>query len=160
MLQRLMAKYGLTLSDLEEQSADRTKHWFKCKNKRERALLQQITAFVLQSREFDFWLVRGSPSQRGVSLTTLEYAEVDVRYEAYKNALKAELLKAESRAYSAFIQANNLGLLPAEDAPEPPPIDPDELAAILGLMSGMKPIQVHRQIENRIATTKDNHEHQ
>lgn len=146
MLQRLMVKYNLTLADLEDQSAERTKHWFKCKNKRERALLQQITAFVLQSREFDFWAARGVPGERAVSLTRLEFAEVDVRYEACKRALKAELLKAEARVYSAFIQANNLGLAASEDDAPAAPMDPDELFAIMALMGSMRPVQVHRQI--------------
>lgn len=149
MLQRLMSKYNLTLADLEDQAAERTRHWFKCKNKRERLLLQQIAAFVLQSREYDFWSAKHLPGQRAISLTPLEFAEVDVRYQACKKALAAELVKVEARVYSAFIQANNLGLQRAEDAPEPPPMDPDELAAILGLMSGMNPVQVHRQIGNR-----------
>ncbi len=145
MLQRLMSKYNLTLADLEDQAAERVRRWFKCRNKRERALLTQITAFVLQSREFDFWSAKNAPGERAVSLTPLEFAEVDVRYESCKRALKQELQKAEARVYLAFIQANNLGLAPSDGA-EPASMDPDELAAILGLMSGMKPVQVHRQI--------------
>jgi hypothetical protein len=152
MLARLMHKYRLTIADLEDPAAERTKHWFKCRNKRERALLSQITAFVLQSREFDIWSAKTLPGERAVSLTPLEFAEVDVRYEAYKVALKAELQKAEARIYSAFIQANNLGLSPLEDADHPsPPMDPEDLFAIMALMGGMKPVQVYRQIEDGAA---------
>jgi hypothetical protein len=146
MLGRLMAKYELTLADLEDQAAVRTRYWFKCKNEIERALLRQIVSCVLGDTRVALWSRRGS-SERAAELSPLEFAEVDVRFQACKPALRAELRKAEARTLTAFIHTNRLGV-DAKSDDEGTMMDSDELAAVLGMMQGMKPIRFHRQISN------------
>lgn len=151
MLARLMSKYGLTIVDLDDQAVERKKHWFKCSTEMERRLLSQIVCSVLGRRDVAIWRQKGK-RDRAVELSPLEFAEVDVRFEACKPALRAELKKVESRVFVAFVHANHLSADTGDDEDAAAPVDLDELAAIIGLMQGMKPVQVHRQIEHRAPT--------
>lgn len=151
MLARLMCKYSLTIADLDDQALERTRRWFRCRTEADRRLLIQIVAFVLGQKDFDVWK-RPGKRDRAVDLSPLEYAEVDVRYEACKPALQAELRKAEKRVFSAFVHANKLGVSAEEDdTRDVGPVDMDELVAIMALMQSMRPVQVHRQIGTRAA---------
>lgn len=145
MLARLMEKYKLTIADLDDRATERTKRWFKCKNETEQRLLLQIASAVLGRRDVSMWKLPGT-RERALELSPLEYAEVDVRFEACKPALRAELKKAERRVFLAFVHANDLGVSSDDDDRDSTPVDMGELAAIMGLMQSMKPVQVHRQI--------------
>jgi len=146
MLEKLLAKYGMTVTDLESESQPATLREFKYSTEFERRLLSQIVACVLGTRSFAAWRLRGKKILK-FELTALQYAEVDVRYNAYRSPLRKELDKATSRVYSAFVQANDLGVSTDENDDTPPPdMDWDELEAIMALTRTMRPTPIHRQI--------------
>lgn len=148
MLAKLLDKYGMTVEDLEGEQHAIERHWFTYRTEIERKLLVQIVANVLNSSAITRWKRRGK-RMIGFDLTAFQHAEVDVRYEAYRKPLQKELEKATSRIYSAFVQANDLGVDRSDDDDHPrPEVDMDELMAIMALMRTMKPTPVHRQLES------------
>lgn len=147
MLAKLLAKYKMTIEDLEGEVHPTARYKFTFKTKMEARLLVQIVASVLNTNSVNYWK-HGQKKLRSFELTALQHAEVDVRYTAYRVALQKELDKAADRLYQAFIQANHLGVRSERDDGEPPNIDMDELQAIMALMATMKPTPIHRQLEN------------
>jgi hypothetical protein len=152
MLAKLLARYGMTVADLDgdEQKAER--HFFTYRTDTERRLLIQIVANITGANSIHHWKRKGK-RVIGFELTTLQYAEVDVRYEAYRGPLQAELNKTTNRVYAAFVQANDLGVSRTneDDDSDRPPTDLDELMAVMALMQTMRPVPIHRQIEREAA---------
>ena len=146
MLAKLLAKYGMTVADLESDAGLAQRREFKYSTEFDRKLLSQIVASVLGTRSLTSWRRRGK-RQVGFDLTALQFAEIDVRYNAYRGALRKELEKTTGRVYAAFVQANNLGVSAGDDDEPAEDMDLNELHAILGLMQAMRPTPVHRQIE-------------
>jgi hypothetical protein len=145
MLQKLLAKYSMTVADLESEAQPVTRREFKYATEYERRLLAQIVAFVLGTRTPDLWRRRGKKILFA-ELTALQFAEVDVRYTSYRAALRKELDKATERVFSAFIHSNDLGVASNDDDAGASDVDMAELAAIMALMQTMRPIPIHRQI--------------
>lgn len=147
MLQKLLAKYSMTVADLENEAQPIEKREFKYATEYDRRLLSQIVASVLETRSLTSWRRRGKKIIL-YELTALQYAEVDVRYNAYRGALRKELDKASGRVYAAFVQANDLGVGRDDDDDSlPPDIDLAELEAIVALMRTMEPTPIYRQLE-------------
>lgn len=150
MLEKLLAKYDMSIADLDGDAGLAQRREFKYSTEFDRKLLSQIVASVLGTRSLTSWRRRGK-KQVGFDLTTLQFAEVDVRYSAYRGALRKELEKATGRVYAAFVQANNLGVSAGDDDEPADDMDLDELHAILGLMQAMRPTPIHRQIAQGVA---------
>lgn len=150
MLNKLLDKYGMTITDLEGGDQVAVRREFKYTTEYDRRLVRQIAAFVLGTRSFTSWKRAGKKIML-FELTSLQYAEVDIRYTAYRGQLRKELAKASDRVYSAFIHTNDLGVDRSDDDEQPTDMDLAELEAILGLMSTMRPIPIHRQIEQERA---------
>lgn len=146
MLARLLAKYGMTVEDLDDEAQPRVQREFKYATEFERRLLVQIVAYVLGTRSVEIWRRRGKKALV-FELTALQFAEVDVRYTAYRGALRKEMDKTTERVFSAFIHSNSLGVSSGDDDTDSPDMDMGELAAIMGLMQAMRPTPIHRQLE-------------
>jgi len=151
MLAKLLAKYSMTIADLESEAQPARRREFTYSTAFDRRLLSQIVASVLCTRSLSSWR---RPGEKAVffELTALQFAEVDVRYTAYRKALAKELKKSTERVYMAFIQTNDLGVAPSDGYPDDSGMDLDELAAIMGLMGAMRPTPIHRQIAQEGAT--------
>jgi hypothetical protein len=149
MLAKLLAKYNMTIADLEGEAQQVERHYFTYTTDIERRLLIQIVANITSAQGVHHWKRKGK-RMIGFELTALQFAEVDVRYEAYRKPLQAELDKTTNRVYAAFVQANDLGVSRDDDDERPLPSMEDlaELQAIMALMQTMKPTPVHRQLES------------
>ena len=146
MLAKLLAKYSMTIADLESEAQPVERREFKYSTEFERRLLSQIVASVLGTRSIAAWRRRGKKVVQ-FELTALQYAEVDVRYNAYRAPLRKELDKAATRVYAAFVQANDLGVgTDDDDDVQAPDMDWDELEAILALTRTIRPTPIRRQI--------------
>jgi hypothetical protein len=145
MLSKLLAKYSMTIEDLENEAQPVTRREFKYTTEYERRLLAQVIARVLGTMKPDIWRRRGKKALL-IDLTALQFAEVDVRYTAYRDALRKELRKATERVLAAFIHSNDLGVASNDNGGPEAPYDMDELAAIMALMQTMRPTPIHRQI--------------
>lgn len=150
MLNKLLNKYGMTVADLEGGDHVAMRREFKYTTEYDRRLLRQVVAFVLDTRSFTSWKRTGKKIML-FDLTALQYAEVDIRYTAYRAQLRKELAKATDRIYLAFIHTNDLGVGSNDDVPPPGDMDLAELEAVMGLMRTMRPIPIHRQIEQEHA---------
>lgn len=152
MLDKLLQKYGMTVADLDEVAQPTTRREFKYSTDFERRLLSQIVAFVLGTTSITSWRRRDKRSRTvRFDLTALQFAEVDVRYTAYRKVLSKDLEKTTERVYQAFVQANDLGVRSAGDASNDEPMNMDELMAIMALMQTMRPTPIHRQIDLQAA---------
>jgi hypothetical protein len=146
MLAKLLAKYGLTVADLENESQPVEKRWFSYQTEADKKLLIQIVASVTEQSAVRYSTYRGQ-RKIGFTLTALQFADVDVRYTAFRAALRKELEKATARVYAAFVYANDLGVARDDDDDgQRLGMDMEELAAIMALMRTMKPTPVHRQL--------------
>lgn len=145
MLAKLLAKYEMSIEDLETDTQPAALREFKFATEHERRLLHQVIARVLGTRSPEVWRRRGKKILIA-DLTPLQFAEVDVRYTAYRTALRKELSKATERVLLAFIHSNDLGVASSDDDESVEPRDLDELAAIMALMQTIRPTPIHRQI--------------
>lgn len=145
-LSKMLAKHGMTLSDITDSDQERGEVSFKWRSQEERKLLLQIISKVLDSADFPTWAVRGKKVLI-VELTPAEHAEVLMHRAALAPALQAHM----KRAMTAFIQVNKLYPATAREAETPrEPIDKAELAAIMQMMSATQPVAVRKAIPNAI----------
>lgn len=144
-LAKMLAKHGMQLSDITGDEQQRAKVSLKWRTKEGRLLLLQIIAKVTDADAFTTWVRRGQ-KELIVELTPAEHAEV-LMHEA---ALAPALSKHMRRAMQAFIQVNGLYSTPSEcDEPAPrKPMDKDELAAIMQMMSATRPVAVLKGLPN------------
>ncbi len=87
-LSRLMDKYGITESDLNEETVEC--EWFRYKDELQRRLLNQIIYMVLGKVDA-YKRAGGNFKLVGVYCTTYQRIEIEANYEFYKNALADEL---------------------------------------------------------------------
>lgn len=154
MLAKLLTKYGMTVDDLEGEAHPAERRFFTYRSDIERKLLIQIVANIIGAAGVHHWKRKGK-RMIGFQLTALQFAEVDVRYEAYRKPLLKELEKTTNRVYAAFVHANDLGVSSGEndddDRPAPNMGELAELQAIMALMQTMRPTPIHRQLERQAA---------
>ncbi len=146
LLERELAKAGLTLADLEKP-AERTTHWFTHKRGgAERKLLNQLAYAVLGKSYSGTWTHtagRGRHTLSGVDCTDAEAVEIKFLFDAHRVALE----KAMERAVTAYIMANNIFPADAKENPSRP--TREDYQAML-MSKGIAPTQVigiSRQLE-------------
>lgn len=139
-LARLLEQHGMTLDDIEGEGQVRKQVSIAYSTERERKLILQIVAKVLDTSEPSMWKRRGTKAII-FELTPAEHAEVLVCQAAMLPALKRHM----DRAFSAFIQANSLCPAP-KDGDERPQMDPKEVAAIVGMMSATERVTVNKAL--------------
>ena len=138
LLERELAKAGLTLADLEKP-AERTTHWFTHKRGgAERKLLNQLAYAVLGGSYSGIWTHTAGPGRHtltGVDCTDAEAVEIKFLFDVHRVALE----KAMERAVSAYIMANRIFPADAEETP-PRPTREDYQAMLMA--RGITPTQV------------------
>lgn len=102
MLDKLLAKHGLTLDDLLDEQ--RAHHWYTCSNRYEQRLALQIAAMILDTRNPSLFYKRNNARQFAAKLTKSEIIEFELHYQTLREALKAHL----DVAFCAFVQANDI----------------------------------------------------
>lgn len=107
---RLLSNAGLKLEDLDPPAEKQT-YWLRYENQYERRLISQILARI-RDCQVDSWRSRRFPHHIGLEMTPDEYEAVKVKYAALRKGLAAEM----DLCYSAFVQANHLGISPKEKA--------------------------------------------
>lgn len=146
MLSRLMSKYGVTLAELEGGDAPREIRLFHFANDLERRLLIQCAGRVLNVQGVPYRTGKRWRSKIGFNLTAVEYAELDLSFGIWREALA----KHVDLAFVAFVNRNRI--FPDaptdvdEDRDDPPPRSAEDLAALEAMMRGTKKTDVVRMI--------------
>lgn len=102
MLEKLLARHGLTLEDLADER--RETRWFPAPTKFDVRLAAQILAKVCNTDDPGVYSSKSRPKQVGVDVTPAEAIEFELHYDTLRKALTEHFRDA----FSAFIQANRL----------------------------------------------------
>lgn len=139
LLDELMEKYELTLTDIECEEVNL--EWFTYRDRAEKKLLSQIIYMVVGYG--DIWTRRGK-RDTGTYCTTAQRLEIELNFHFYKKALAEEY----ARFYSAFVQKNYL--YPSDDLPQAPDDDTrlskEELVKMAFMMEGIDKRTPHKQL--------------
>jgi hypothetical protein len=141
MLQKLLTREGLTLSDLEQEEL--REYRINYTNHSERKVLINLISAVLNKTEG--LKVFGNPKYNSLffEVTPMQYAEIKWRWSLYRTAFKRE----QALFVTAFIAKNKI--YAENDTREPTPLSPEELEALLKMMRAIEKVEVHKQIENK-----------
>lgn len=137
LLDRMMKEHGVTYAQLEVEEVKWQK--FKVYTKHDNFLLNQILFMVKDTRELT---IRKHKTFRWVELTDLQKIEAETLYIIYRRALKKE----QERCTKAFIQANNIFGPPPDERPGMTQEEMEEIMKVLGMASGMEPVEVRKAI--------------
>lgn len=111
MLEKLLARHGLTLDDLADERRDT--RWFPAPTKFDVRLAVQIMAKVCNTDNPGVYSSKSRPKQVGVEVTPSEAIEFELHYDTLRKALSEHF----KDAFSAFVQANRLfSDLPGDDS--------------------------------------------
>lgn len=140
MLDSLLKKHGLTLSDISDEVVET--YWFKYKGKLERRLLGQIISTVANGAER--WTCRAKRETLGVDTTKHQMLEIGLMFGIYKKALNDDI----EILFSAFVHTNKL--FPPSDEKESLEQTPEERARtfkVFQMMQGMDKVTMRKSIE-------------
>ncbi|WP_454255154.1 DUF2786 domain-containing protein [Pseudomonas sp. Marseille-Q8238] len=113
MLEKLLARHGITVDDLAEES--REIRWFPVGNMFDRKLAAQIMAKIGNTNDPGIYKNKRRPKHVGVETTPAEAIEFELHYDTLRKALAEHF----SAAFSAFIQANRVfSSLPDDELPK------------------------------------------
>lgn len=149
VLDKLLAKHGLTIEDLDDAAEPRTKRWFKFKGEQERTLLAHCVLATLGSG-WDGSAWRRGRGERGYELTNAEFAQVDLLFSIHRRALAEFIEKQMKSVMVAYLSTNRLYSQDGDRDAAASELTPEDLQAILGLMAGLRPTPVHRAITGEV----------
>lgn len=142
MLDRLLAKHGLTLDDLEDS---RTSLILFCATGEKRTFLIQIACKVLNSSSVS--CSHDTRRRIWLRLTRLQGIEVGQLMAIMWPAWLKERRRLVKMARIAFITRNHLHSdQPADDAPDPKPLSTEERFLLRSLYMGMQPVVVRKAL--------------
>ncbi len=147
VLNKLLARHGLTVDDLDDESAKREIRWFTPKNDHERTLLAHCVAATLgKAWDGKAWFVKRSKA-RGCELTPLEHAQIELLFEVHKKLLAKQIRKQAEMGLTAYLSTNRLYAQDADrNDSEPCPLSAADIASIQAIMAGMRPTPVHKPL--------------
>lgn len=140
MLEKMLARHGLTLGDLSEEQ--RELRWFSAPNKHDKRLAAQIAAKVTDSLTPSLYSNKRRPKQVGVECTPSEAVEFELHFETLKRALEQHL----DIAFSAFVQANRL--FPQTDGEGPDEVTEEDLR-IIAMAATVAPTPINPRLEDQ-----------
>jgi hypothetical protein len=131
-LDRMLAKYELTLEDITEHETKTYKFYFT--SKFERDIMFQCWAKIMRCDQVTYTTYKKANRAIGFAFTAEQYVDFAELFKYYKEEWKKE----QARLVSAFIQKHRLFSGVERDRDLDEPIDPEELAAIMKLMDGLR----------------------
>ncbi|UXA39113.1 DUF2786 domain-containing protein [Pseudomonas juntendi] len=143
MLEKLLARHGLTIDDLADER--REIRWFPAANKFESRLALQILSKICNTSSPDVYRHKQKPKLVGVRVTPAEAIEFELHYDALRKALGDHF----QDAFSAFIQVNRL--FPSNSGEEPEANVTERDFRVMSMAAAIQPTAVNP----RIAGQKD-----
>lgn len=153
VLSKLLAKHGLTLADLDDASEARVTRWFRPKGAHERTLLSHCVLATVPNWDRAVWRHKSS-NERGYELTTAEFAQVELLFEIHRKALAKYVKKQMQVALLAYLSTNRLyaqGTADSNERENSGGLSPEDLAAIMGMMAGLRPTPVFKALTGAVA---------
>lgn len=134
LLEKLLAKYGMTMEDLAVETKKTV--WFEYKQEIERTLLNQIIYKVFGSANYDAWSRTDKRKCKGFDLTPAQEIEARQLYDFHIANFRAELKTMTERLKSAYIAEHDIYPegTPEWDETNGPKKSLDELLKIRQLM--------------------------
>jgi hypothetical protein len=149
VLNKLLAKHGLTIEDLDDAGEPRTTRWFKFKGEQEGVLLTHCVLATLGGT-WDKSSWRRGRGERGYDLTNAEFAQVDLLFSIHRRALAEVIAKQLKSVMLAYLSTNHLYSQDDDSDGAADVLPPEDLQAILGVMAGLRPTPVHRAITGEV----------
>ena len=143
MLEKLLARHGLTIGDLVDDS--REIRWFPISTNYDRRLAAQIMSKICDSESPGLYISKGRLKKIGVEVTPSEAVEFELHYETLRKALITHF----DDAFSAFVQANHL--FPATPSEEQLPSLNDRDMRVMSMASVIRPTAVNPRLERQEA---------
>lgn len=142
LLNRMLREQGLTMADLDRNDLPRSRREFPWQTSFESHLLTQIAAQVLDTPRPPEWKLQGGRVAI-FELTDLEHLEMELRWRAYRPALRQAL----ERCFEAFIQAQDIYPNTDErEARDPTPEEAADALAVLWMAEGIPQVTLHRPL--------------
>lgn len=141
-LQKMLARHGMTMADLEDSEQPKTRVEFTWKTDEEHAILVAVICRAIKARDFTCWTM-GKRKGFKVELTVAQRVEVELSMAAYMPEFKRQ----QALMMAAFIHKNRIysGVESDEPSDAPPP-PKEDIAAIVAMMQGMRHTPVHKAI--------------
>lgn len=138
MLKKLMEKYDISESQLDEEVKE--EYEFRFKDDCERRLLLQIFYMVTESNEY--WNYNDKKIKKiGVDCTVAQRLEIEACFEFFKKAIRTDL----EIFYIAFFSKNNIYPKCNEEKDKDIKLSPKALKALM-MMEGMSEHRMLKQI--------------
>lgn len=134
ILQKLLDKYGLSMSDIIEESQDIVVAWYNYKDRHHKDLLMYCVATVT-NKTVTSWVPRhGHAKKLAFKLVAGDHLEVAAMYEYYKKLWNDEL----KTFYKAFVGKHGLGSsVSGRDGPKTGMSD-EELEKLMAYFRGLQ----------------------
>jgi len=132
LLDRLLAKHGLTMEDLYPKQ-EVEYHEFVCANRRDRAVLMQCVAKATGLSEVTYYKVRRKPKHIWIKCGRIDFIEIEHMYRHFRKLLREE----EKRLVDAFICRHEL-YGPSDGQSDAEPLSYEEYMALRRLANGMR----------------------
>lgn len=147
-LDKLLAKHGITLADLDDEAAPMETRWFTTKTEYEKALLTNCIATVVGGeRAMKSWVMKRKKGLVGYDLTAGEHAQAALVFDIHLAAFRQFMEQQQKTATIAYIQKNRLFPSDAEDRPRgKSDLSLEDIEAIVAMMGRMRPTTVHKAI--------------
>lgn len=139
ILNRLMDKYGISDSDLEEETI--SLEWFRYKDKLNRRLLIQVIYMVLGPKEI-YRRKDGRGKLVSAYCTLAERLEIEITFDFFSRAMDKEL----ERFLQAFIIKNHLYPTSDKDNSEDQEISEEEWQKLCYMIRGMEYHKIAKMI--------------
>lgn len=141
MLDKLLARHGLTLEDLADERRD--VRWFPAPTAFEKRLAWQILAKVCNTDSPAAYTSKSHRKQVGVEVTPSEAIEFELHYDTLRKAMAEHF----DDAFSAFVQANRLfSSLPSA---EPEPLLSERDFRVMNMAATVRPTAVNPRLGRR-----------
>lgn len=142
MLARLLEKHGMTMADLDDESE--SKQWVRLSYRGpfEKKVLVAVACKVLCCGSLEVRVRKGAQNFE-IELTRAQALEIELQWAIYRRELKKTL----ANSVTAFVHANSIySNAPTDAKKQASPLAPEDVAAILAMAQGMKPVPIHKAI--------------
>jgi hypothetical protein len=144
MLESLLEKHGLTISDLESEV--KTAREFSIRSKAEHQILVQILFMVAEKP--DLFGYKNKPKKLYSNLTDLEYLQIKPLVDFHISQYRKELRKFQKTLLDAYIHKHDLfSHKDSEpDSSDKAPLSYEELKSLLSAMQNLEDVHYRKQL--------------
>jgi len=143
-LMEMLEKHGMRIEDILDDSMGVRDYYIRFSNDMERKLLIQISAAVAGA-DVDVWNSLKKRMTLIIETTPSNFAEIDLKFEAYKKALKEEI----ATLYNAFLYKHSLfpddGVADTSEST----MSEEDQNRFINMVMGLKDVSIHHSVDDK-----------